>query len=79
MGIIKSNSINPFPSKGFPIDEENRLALDRVKSISALSAHSEVKGLMVSITRNIFSYFALFSRFGVHLFQTVNYLKFPLT
>ena len=37
--------LNPFPSKGFPIDEYNRLALDRVKSISALSAHSAVKGL----------------------------------
>ena len=31
--------------KGFPVDEQNRLALDRVKSISALSAHSAVKGL----------------------------------
>jgi len=29
----------------FPIDELNRLALDRVKSISALSTHSAVKGL----------------------------------
>ena len=28
-----------------PIDEKNRLPLDRVKSISALSAHSAVKGL----------------------------------
>ena len=35
---------NPFPAKGFPIDESNRLALDRVKSVSALSAHSAVKG-----------------------------------
>ena len=35
----------PFPSKDFPIDEYNRLALDRVKSISAVSAHSAVKGL----------------------------------
>ena len=26
--------------------DENRLALDRVESISALSAHSAVKGLM---------------------------------
>ena len=32
---------NPFPSKRFP---KNRLALDRVKSISAPSAHSAVKG-----------------------------------
>ena len=37
--------LNPFPSKGFPIDEQNRLALARVKSISAQSAHSAVKGL----------------------------------
>ena len=37
--------VNPFPSKGFPIDELNRLALDRVKSISALSTHLAVKGL----------------------------------
>ena len=36
---------NPFPSKRFPIDEYNHLALDRVKSVSALSAHSAVKGL----------------------------------
>ena len=36
---------NSFPAKGFPIDELNRLALDRVKSISALSAHSAVKGI----------------------------------
>ena len=39
------SSFNPFPSKGFPIDQQNRLALDGVKSISALSAHSAVKGL----------------------------------
>ena len=37
--------VNPFRSKGFPFDEQNRLALDRVKSISALSAHAAVKGL----------------------------------
>ena len=43
-----SGCINPFPSKEFPIDEQNRLALDRVKSISALSAHSAVKGLKIS-------------------------------
>ena len=36
----------PFTAKEFPIDESNRLALDRVKSISALSAYSAVKGLM---------------------------------
>ena len=39
-------NINPFPSKG----EKNRLALDRVKSISALSAHSAVKGLNLNLT-----------------------------
>ena len=39
--------INPFPAKGFPIDElENRLALDRVKSVSALSGHTAVNGLI---------------------------------
>ena len=43
--------VNPFLSKGFPIDEQNRLALDRVKSISALSAHSAVKGLTLSRPR----------------------------
>ena len=43
--------LNPFPSKGFPIDEWNRLALDRVKSIIALSAHSAVKGLSDRIVR----------------------------
>ena len=36
---------NPFPANGFPIDKLNRLALDRVKSISALSTCSAVKGL----------------------------------
>ena len=41
-----NGTYNPFPSKGFPIDEQNRLALDRVKSISALSAHLALKGLM---------------------------------
>ena len=40
--------VNPFPSKRFPIDELNRLALDRVKSISALSTHSDGKGLTPS-------------------------------
>ena len=40
---------NPFPTKGFPIDEYIRLAfkLDRVKSISALSAHSAGKALLL--------------------------------
>ena len=37
--------VNPFPSNGFPIGEYNGLALDSVKSVSALSAHSAVKGL----------------------------------
>ena len=40
---------NPFPSKGFPIDESNRLALERIESISALSAHSAVKGLIGTV------------------------------
>ena len=43
--ILLDLALNPFPAKGFPNDEENRLALDRVKSIRALSAHSAVKGL----------------------------------
>ena len=34
-----------FTPKGFPIDELNHLALDRVKSISALWAPTGVKGL----------------------------------
>ena len=42
-------NFNGFPSKGFPIDEENRLALDRVKSISSLSADWAVKGLVGSL------------------------------
>ena len=33
--------VNLFPAKGFPIDELNRLAL-----VSALGAHSVVKGLL---------------------------------
>ena len=40
--------VNPFLSKRFPIDEENRLALDRVKSISALSTHLDGKGFTYS-------------------------------
>ena len=36
----------PFHSKGFPIDEYNRLALDRVKPITAPSAYSAVKGIL---------------------------------
>ena len=38
-------SLNLFTPKGFPIDELNHLALDRVKSISALWAPTGVKGL----------------------------------
>ena len=33
-------------SEGFPIDEENRLALDRVKSISVISALMDTEGFM---------------------------------
>ena len=32
---VPSKEFNPFTPKGFPIDEYNRLALDRVKSISS--------------------------------------------
>ena len=46
--IRRPSRFNPFPSKGFPIDEQNRLALDREKSISALAAHSAVKELKIS-------------------------------
>ena len=48
-GVILSTlddvASNPFPAKGFPIDKLNRLALDKVKSIIALSTCSAVKGL----------------------------------
>ena len=40
--------VNPFTAKGFPIDELNRLALDRVKSIPALRAPTAAKALIVS-------------------------------
>ena len=43
--LNQTKCFNPFTAKGCPIDEWNRSALDRVKSISALSAHSAVKGL----------------------------------
>ena len=33
--------------RGSPLMSKNRLALDGVKSISALSAHSAVKGLII--------------------------------
>ena len=36
---------NPFTAKGFPIDELTRLALDRVKSVSVMSAPTDLKGL----------------------------------
>ena len=42
----KRNFLNPFTAKGFPVDEENRLALDRVKYISVMRAPSAVKALM---------------------------------
>ena len=41
-------SLNLFTPKGFPIDELNRLALGRVKSISALWAPTGVKGLITN-------------------------------
>ena len=37
-------NINPFPSKGFPIDEQNRLALDRVKSIVPWALIRQLRG-----------------------------------
>ena len=33
---VPSNEFNPFTPKGLPIDEKNRLALDREKSIGSL-------------------------------------------
>ena len=45
--LIVFDAVNLFPSKGFPIDEYNSLALDRVKSMSALSTRLAVKGLSV--------------------------------
>ena len=45
ISALSTHTVNPFPSKGFPIDEYNRLALDRVKSVSGPSAHLAVKGL----------------------------------
>ena len=43
---VPAGRVNPFPSQGLPIDEENRLALYRVRSVRALSAHLAVKGLI---------------------------------
>ena len=45
--IIFCELINPFTAKEFLIDELYRLASDRVKSISAQSAPTAVKGLRV--------------------------------
>ena len=41
---------NPFTAEGYPTDEENRLALDRVKSISILRVPTAVKALMGTLT-----------------------------
>ena len=44
-GIVFDDAVvNPLPPKGFPIDEYNGLALDRVKSISANWHSWEGKG-----------------------------------
>ena len=40
--------VNPFTAEGFPIDELNRMALDSVKSITALRAPTAAKALIVS-------------------------------
>ena len=45
--IREPNSINPFIPVGSPIDEENRLALDRVKSISVTLRRERVNGDIV--------------------------------
>ena len=34
LGLERSRGFNPFTAKGSPFDKKNRLALDRVKSIS---------------------------------------------
>ena len=39
--------INPFSPVGFPIDEKNRLALDRVKSVSGTIGSERVNGDIV--------------------------------
>ena len=41
-------TINPFPDRRFLIDESNRLAFYRVKSISVLITQSAVKGLTIT-------------------------------
>jgi len=38
--------VNRSVSKGFPIDEKNRLTLDRVRSISVMSALTDTEGLI---------------------------------
>ena len=38
--------INPFSAKGFPFDEQNRLALDRVKSVSTSLALKGLRGIV---------------------------------
>ena len=45
--LIVFDVVNPFTAKGLPTDEQNRLALDRVKSdsISALRAPTAVIAL----------------------------------
>ena len=44
--LMVSDVVNPFMSEGFPIDEYNRLALDRVQSISVMSVPTDLKGLI---------------------------------
>ena len=46
--MINNSGINPFTAKGFPIDEYNRLALDRVKSVSSLRAPTAVKAFTIT-------------------------------
>ena len=47
--VLRVYCLNPFSAKGFPIDEKNRLALDRVKSVSTSLA---LKGL-IHVLRDI--------------------------
>ena len=49
MAVSESKRNFPFTAKGFPIDQENRLALDRVKYISVMGAPTAVKALKESI------------------------------
>ena len=46
---FQSTLFNPLTAKGFPIDKLNRLALDRVKSISAMGAPAAVKVFVCNI------------------------------